>query len=85
MKSSAFTVTTTASAIVSAEPNTRIALIHVLGAGTVYLGGSDVTTSNGLPTEKHSTPEAVTIPPNEQLYAIVATATESVRVLVQGD
>lgn len=85
MKSFGYTVTTTASVIVSAEPNTRTALIHVLGAGTVYLGGSDVTSSNGLPTEKHATPEAVIIPPNEQLYAIVATSTESVRVLVQGD
>lgn len=85
MKSAAYTVTTTAAAIVSAEPNTRVALIHVLGAGTVYVGGSDVTASNGLLTEKNAIPLQVTIYPNEPLYAVTASGTETVRVLVQGD
>ena len=85
MKSVAFTVTTTAQAILTTEPVNRVALIHVLGAGTVYLGGSDVTSSNGLMTEKNAVPLSVTIPAGEVIYALTATGTEQLRIMVQGD
>lgn len=85
MKSRTFTVTTTATKIVAAEPSNRVATIHVVGSGVVYLGGSDVTTANGLPNEKNAIPIQVEIPANEELYGIVSTSTEEVRVLVQSD
>lgn len=84
MKSRAFTVDTTATEIVAVEPTNRTALIHVAGNNIVYLGGSDVTTANGLNTEKGAIPLAVEIPAGEALFAI-ATVTETVRVLTQGD
>ncbi len=40
------TITTTASVIVSATSYRNIHL-HNLGGGAIYIGGSDVTTSNG--------------------------------------
>jgi hypothetical protein len=85
MKSRTFTVTTTAAEVVAAEPSTRRVYLHVIGTADVYVGGSDVTTSNGLPTEKHTAPMEITIPAGETLWAIVASSTEELRILVQGD
>jgi hypothetical protein len=59
--------------------------LHVLGNGVVYVGGSDVTSSNGLLTEKAAAPQALTIPSGEELWAVVDTSTEELRILVQGD
>ena len=87
MKSLNHTVTTTASKVIAAEPLTRMVWLHVLGNGVVYLGGSDVSSTNGLLTEKAAAPQPLTIPTNEELWAVVAPATsnEELRVLVQGD
>ena len=85
MKSYAISITTTRSEIVSAEPLTRNIWLHVLGAGTVYIGGPDVTSSNGLLTEKNAVPQSLTIPAGETLHALTASGTENLRILVQGD
>ena len=84
MKSRVFSVGTTAVEIVATEPRNRTALIHVAGNNIVYLGGSDVTTANGLATEKNAVPITVEISAGETLWAI-ASVTESLRLLVQGD
>lgn len=81
MISSNKAVTTTRSVVVAASPNWRTVLIHVLGAGTVYLGGSDVTSSNGLLTEKNAVPLQVEIPANEALYAVTGSGSENLRIL----
>lgn len=86
MKSRVFTVDGTPVEIVAAEPTNRTALIHVAGNNIVYLGGSDVTTANGLTTEKNAVPLTVEIPAGQSLYALAANGfTETLRVLVQGD
>ena len=85
MKSRTFTVTTTAAEVIAAEPSTRQVYLHVVGAGTVYIGGSDLTTANGLLTEKHAVPQTLTIPAGEVLWAVIASGTETLRILVQGD
>ena len=86
MKSLAYTVTSTRSLVIAAEPRTRLVYLHVLGNAVVYLGGSDVTSTNGLLTEKAAAPQPLTIPSGEELYAITAAGvTEELRVLVQGD
>lgn len=86
MKSRVFTVDGTAVEIVATEPTNRTALIHVAGNNIVYIGGSDVTTANGLSTEKGAVPLTVEIPAGETLWALAANgATETLRVLVQGD
>jgi len=86
VKSAAYTITSTPSLVIAAEPLTRLVYLHVLGNGVVYLGGSDVTATNGLLTEKAAAPQPLTIPSGEELYAITGVGiTEELRVLVQGD
>ena len=80
MKSAAYTVGTTAVKIIVADDTHRTCYVHVVGNSVVYVGNSTVTTSTGLPTEK-SQPFEVVVPSRQELYAIVATATEDVRVL----
>lgn len=81
MISQAFTVATTPTLIVDAEPMTRHIYLHVVGNTAIYLGGANVTTSTGLLTEKHTSPIEIVVPPGEQIFAVVAASTESVRVL----
>ena len=86
MKSSQTALSTTATKIVAAEPLTRIICVHVLTAATYYIGGDNtVTTSNGLKLDNAAGPFTITIPQNEELWAIVASGTPTVSVLVQGD
>jgi quercetin dioxygenase-like cupin family protein len=81
MKSSKYTVTTTAQIVVPAKNYNREIYTHVIGNGIVYLGGSDVTIANGTSTEKHTAPAAFFVPAGETIYAIVESATEDLRVL----
>ena len=81
MNSSAFTVSTTRSVIVPADNIHRTVYLHVIGNGTVYLGGASVTAANGMPTEKHTVPFELQLPAGQPLYAIVAVDTQEVRVL----
>jgi hypothetical protein len=81
MISNAVTVTTTAQKIVSKSNSTRTIYLHVTGAGTVYLGDSGVTSSNGLLTEKNAAPQILVIPAQEELWAVTGSGTESLRIL----
>ena len=82
MNTYSYSISTTRVLIVPADNINRTVYIHVVGAGTVYVGGDDVTASNGLLTEKHSIPFTIFLPINESLYAITASGTEEVRVMV---
>jgi hypothetical protein len=82
MKSASVTVTTSPTLIVAKDETNRYVYLHVVGNAIVYLGGSNVSTSNGLNTEKHTTPLEIFLPINEQLYGIVDSSTEDVRVLI---
>ena len=81
MKSTNYTITTTAQIVVPAKNFNREVYAHVTGNGIVYLGDSTVTSTTGTPTEKHTTPVGLFVPAGETIYAIVATATEDLRVL----
>lgn len=81
MKSAAVTVTTSPTLILEKDDKNRYVYLHVVGNTIVYLGSSNVTTSTGLNTEKHTTPLEIFLPINERLYGIVAADTEDVRVL----
>jgi hypothetical protein len=83
MRSSAFTVTSTASRIIDKDNVHRTIYLHVVGNGTVYLGASNVTSSNGLATEKHAVPFQMILPLGEELWAATANGvTENVRLLI---
>lgn len=82
MKSIAHTVTSTRSLVIAKDDVTRTVYLHVTGNGTVYIGGSDVTTVNGMLTEKHAVPFQFILPPKEDLYAITANGvTEDLRIM----
>ena len=81
MRSSAVTVTTSPTLLVAADDTHRSVYLHVVGNATVYLGSETVTTTNGLNTEKHTSPLEIIIPSRQTLYGIVAASTEVVRVL----
>lgn len=81
MKSAAVTVGTTPTLLVAADDLNRYVYLHVTGNAPVYVGNASVTTSNGLATEKHTTPVEFFIPSRQTLYGIVAADTVDVRVL----
>ena len=82
MNSTAYTVGTTAVQLVTSSVSTRQISIHPSGNGTVYLGGSTVTTASGMLTEKGAVPYTFILPAYNELWAIVASGTVNVRVLV---
>lgn len=81
MISNNYTVTTTRSKVLIDAPIERTIYLHVLGTGVVYIGGADVTTANGLLTEKSAVPLELLIPPHQELWAVVASGTEELRIL----
>jgi hypothetical protein len=86
MKSSQTALSVTATKIVAAEPLTRQVCVHVLTANTYYIGGDNtVTTANGFMLDNAAGPYTLTVPQNEELWAIVASGTPTISVLVQGD
>jgi hypothetical protein len=81
MKSTKYTVTTTAQIVVPAKNFNREVYTHVIGNAIVYLGDSTVTIATGTSTEKHTTPFSVFVPAGETVYAVVESATDDLRVL----
>lgn len=81
MKTASFSVSTTRVQIITADNIYREVYLHTLGAGAVYIGGADVTSANGMLTEKNAIPFAINLPANESLWAITATGTEEVRIM----
>lgn len=81
MRSAAVTVGTTPTLLIAADDIPRTVYIHVVGNSTVYLGNANVTTTNGLATEKHTAPLTFFVPQGQTIYAIVAAETANVRIL----
>jgi hypothetical protein len=80
--SKAYSVTDTRQIVVAADDQPRHVYLQISGNNIVYVGGSDVTSSLGVPYEKHSSPHTVFVPTNETIYAVCASGvTESLRVL----
>ena len=85
MRSTQTSVTTTATLLVAADNVNRQVYIHAASNTAIYLGGSTVTTSTGFILEKDDGYLALNIPIGETLYAIVATGTETVTVLLPNE
>ena len=79
MKTSVVTVTTSATLLIAADNQPRICYLHS-GSGSVYVGGSDVTSSTGIHLTNGTTLE-ITVPFNETIYGITSSATNTMRVL----
>lgn len=94
VKSRAVTVTDTATRLDSADDprtstgrladpgGTQSIAVFNNGADTIYLGGDDVTTANGVPVDAGAWGPGVDLSTSEALYGIAAAAgTVEVRVL----
>ena len=80
MISTRTTVSTTAVKIVSKAVNEHRTIIVRPDGNDVHLGGSNVTTTSGIKVD-NNTNFTIEIPPNEELWAIVASGTHAIWVL----
>lgn len=77
----AHTVTDTASRVLAGNNIYRDVFMQIVGNETVYIGDDDlVTDSNGLPMVKHSAPIHKVLAPGQELWAVVVSGTESLRI-----
>lgn len=79
MKTSVVTVTTSATLLIDADNQPRICYLHS-GSGSVYVGGSDVTSSTGIHLTNGTTLQ-ISVPFNETIYGITSSGTNTMRVL----
>lgn len=86
----AVTVTTSATKIASADPTRRRLLLHNGSGGTIYIGGSGVTTGNGYHLKANeslvlvqATDSDATI--RQEWYAIVGSSTATLNVMEVSD
>ena len=83
MISQNYSITGTRQILIAAEDKNRYVCSQTVGNSDLYLGGSDVTSSNGIPMAKHESFHEIFVPTNETIYAVCADgATESIRVLL---
>lgn len=84
MKSEQLTVGSSAARILTAENTNRHVYFFDDSSHPVYLGGSDVTTSNGLKVPKNTGFE-IFMPANEELWAVSSNTDQTVSILYQTD
>jgi len=82
MISKNYDITATRSLILPKDDIPRTVYLQITGNAAVYIGGADVTSSNGVPYEKHSSPHTVFVPQGQTIYAVCAEGTtDSIRVM----
>jgi hypothetical protein len=84
MKSEQLTVGLTAVRILQTGTTNKWVYFHDDSSHPVYLGGSDVTTSNGLEVPKDTLFDLY-IPAQEELWAVSGNADQTVSILYQDD
>lgn len=83
MISKSYSLTSTRQVVVAPEYGNRTVYLQIVGNTTAYVGGADVTSSNGLPYAKHTSPHTVFVPSKQTLYGVCADGeTETLRVLL---
>ena len=83
MISKSYSLTDARQIVVAADNVNRTVYVNIVGNNTAYLGGVDVTDSNGLPKVKHTTATELVIPAGQNVYAVCASGvTETLRVLL---
>jgi hypothetical protein len=80
--SSQVSVSTTATLLVAANIMDQTVWLHNSGGSALYIGASNVTTSNGYKLDNDDKME-LPVGDNEALYGIVASGTNTVFVLKQ--
>jgi hypothetical protein len=73
MKTTQVTVGTTPTLVVNGDDQNRYIYLQIVDSATIYVGDSTVSTSNGMPLEKHSAPHEFFLPIKQKMYAIVTS------------
>lgn len=76
------TVGTTATLIIDSDSVNRTVVLHAIGNGVVYLGGSNVVAGSGFYLDKAAGAVVLQIPPGEKLYGIVTSGTDVISTLL---
>lgn len=83
MKAYAVTVTDEATLLVAPDDLNRPVWMQIVGNTTVYIGGADVSSTQGFPIVKHAAPIQGGLPPHTPLYGICSTgASGEVRIII---
>lgn len=82
MRGTEVVVTTSPTLVVPAWIGWREIMLHNIGNGTIYLGNSEVNTSTGFYVDKAAGVLRIQLPPNETIYGITSTGTETMSVLL---
>ena len=82
----AHTVTTTPTRVLAGDNINREVFLQIIGNTTVYLGDNDqVTSANGFPIVKHTSPIRGVLGVGQELWAVVASGSESLRLFTNVD
>lgn len=73
MKSTQVTVGTTPTLVVEADDQNRHIYLQIITSATIYVGDQTVTTTNGMPLEKHTAPHTFLLPLRQKMYAVVTS------------
>lgn len=76
------TVGTTPTLIVNSDSVNRTVVLHAIGNGVVYLGGSNVAAGSGFYLDKAAGAVVLQLPPGEKLYGVVTTGTDVISTLL---
>lgn len=76
------TVGTTPTLIVDSDSVNRTVVLHAIGNGVVYLGGSNVAAGSGFYLDKAAGAVVLQLPPGEKLYGVVTTGTDVISTLL---
>ena len=76
------TVGTTPTLIIDSDSTNRTIVLHAIGNGVIYLGGANVTTTQGFYLDKAAGPIVLELPPAEKLYGIVTNGTDIISTLL---
>lgn len=76
------TVGTTPTLIINSDSVNRTIVLHAIGNGVVYLGGSNVAAGSGFYLDKAAGAVVLQLPPGEKLYGVVTTGTDVISTLL---
>jgi len=76
------TVTTTPTLVIDSDSTNRTVVLHAIGNGVIYLGGSTVAAGSGFYLDKAAGAVVLQIPPGEKLYAVVTTGSDVISTLL---
>jgi hypothetical protein len=76
------TVTTSPTLLIDADSTNRTVVLHAIGNGVIYLGGSNVAASSGFYLDKAAGAVVLQLPPGEKLYGIVTSGTDVISTLL---